>query len=65
MGEAIHRHRQERRYRESAMSSPIIKAQRSPDWLQVLIGGLIIALGDTIFASTLWFGWSGAGLIKP
>jgi len=47
------------------MSSPIIKAQRSPDWLLVLIGGLIIALGDTICASTLWFGWSGAGLIKP
>lgn len=38
--------------------------RRSPVWRQVLIGGLIIAIGDTIFASTLWFGWTVPGLVK-
>lgn len=35
-----------------------------PAWLQVFFGGLIIAIADTIFATTLWFGWSMPGLIK-
>ena len=35
-----------------------------PAWLQVLYGGLIIAIGDVIFATTLWFSWSGAGLAR-
>jgi uncharacterized membrane protein YagU involved in acid resistance len=46
------------------MSTISINARRSPAWLQVLLGGLVIAIGDTIFASTLWFGWSVAGLVK-
>ncbi|MEP6634077.1 MAG: hypothetical protein ABJA62_07695 [Luteimonas sp.] len=33
-------------------------------WSQVFLGGLLIALGDTAFASTLWFGWDLPGLIK-
>lgn len=41
-----------------------IDAQRPAAWPQVLIGGLIIALGDTAFATTLWFGWSASGLVK-
>lgn len=46
------------------MSASIITTQRSPAWLQVFWGGLLVALGDTIFASTLWFGWGASGLVK-
>ena len=46
------------------MSSISIKQRRSPAWLQVVLGGLLVAIGDTIFASTLWFGWSVPGLVK-
>ncbi len=41
-----------------------ISTRRSPDWLQVLIGGLIIAVGDMTFATILWFSWSASGLQK-
>jgi len=33
-------------------------------WSQVLLGGLLVALGDTVFATCLWFGWTAAGLVK-
>jgi hypothetical protein len=46
------------------MSTISIDTRRSLAWLQVLLGGLVIAIGDTIFASTLWFGWSLQGLVK-
>jgi hypothetical protein len=46
------------------MSAMSFSAQRSTAWLQVFIGGLVIALGDMVFATTLWFGWSVAGLVK-
>jgi uncharacterized membrane protein YagU involved in acid resistance len=46
------------------MSSTSIKQRHSPAWLQVLLGGLAVALGDTIFAATWWFGWSVPGLVK-
>ena len=46
------------------MSSISIKQRRSPAWPQVVLGGLLVAIGDTIFASTLWFGWSVPGLVR-
>ena len=46
------------------MSTLRIDVRRSPAWLQVLLGGLLVAIGDTIFAATLWFGWSVPGLVK-
>ena len=33
-------------------------------WLQVFYGGLLIAIGDTIFATTLWFSWDAPGFTK-
>lgn len=44
------------------MSSNRDHASRSPAWAQVLLGGLLVALGDMCFAATLWFGWNGAGM---
>ena len=46
------------------MSTISINQRRSPAWLQVVLGGLLVAIGDTIFASTLWFGWSVPGLVR-
>jgi uncharacterized membrane protein YagU involved in acid resistance len=46
------------------MSAISFSAQRSTAWLQVFIGGLAIALGDMVFATSLWFGWSVPGLVK-
>ena len=46
------------------MSAPSFGARRPTAWLQVFIGGLAIALGDMIFATTLWFGWTVPGLVK-
>lgn len=37
--------------------------QGSPAWLQVFWGGLIVAVADIIFATTVWFTWSVSGLI--
>ncbi|BDU16807.1 hypothetical protein [Lysobacter auxotrophicus] len=31
-------------------------------WIPVVIGGLLVALGDFIFATTLWFSWDAEGL---
>jgi hypothetical protein len=38
------------------------QANRSIAWPQIIAGGLLVALGDFIFATTLWFSWDGAGL---
>ncbi len=46
------------------MSTARIDAQRPIAWLQVLLGGLIVALGDFVFATMLWFGWTVPGFIK-
>lgn len=35
---------------------------RRVDWSQVLLGGVLVALGDFVFATTLWFSWDAAGL---
>ena len=31
---------------------------------EVLLGGLIVAIGDIVFATTLWFTWTMAGLVR-
>lgn len=36
--------------------------RRTVDWSQVLWGGLLVAIGDIVFATTLWFSWDPAGL---
>lgn len=46
------------------MSTAIRDARRSPAWLQVFWGGLIIAVADICFAITLWFDWNVAGLTR-
>ena len=46
------------------MSTIGLHSRPSPAWLRVIAGGLVVAIGDTIFASTLWFGWSVPGLVK-
>ena len=46
------------------MSSNLNRASRSPAWAQVLLGGLLVALGDMSFAATLWFGWDGPGMVR-
>lgn len=46
------------------MSASIGNAHASLDFRQVLLGGLLIALGDAVFATTLWFSWSGSGLTR-
>lgn len=48
----------------SAMSAASIETQRPIAWLPVLTGGLIIAVGDFMFATTLWFAWNVQGLIR-
>lgn len=35
---------------------------RRIDWSQVLFGGLLVAIGDIVFAITLWFSWDAPGL---
>lgn len=46
------------------MSSSLDHTPRSPAWAQVLLGGLLVALGDMSFAATLWFGWDGPGMVR-
>lgn len=36
----------------------------STAWRQVFLGGLIVAIGDILFATTLWFTWTTAGLVR-
>lgn len=33
-------------------------------WPQVVLGGLLIALGDAAFATTYWFSWDTAGVTR-
>jgi hypothetical protein len=35
-----------------------------PAWREVACGGVIIAIGDVMFAATLWFSWSTQGLTR-
>ena len=37
---------------------------RSIDWKQAVYGGLLIALCDAIFATSVWFEWSTKGLTQ-
>jgi hypothetical protein len=37
---------------------------RSIDWKQAIYGGLLIALGDALFAIAVWFEWTTKGLIQ-
>ncbi|HEY5802796.1 MAG TPA: hypothetical protein VIT90_03775 [Lysobacter sp.] len=41
-----------------------LHVQRPVEWLQVVIGGLIVAAGDIAFATTVWFSWDAAGIQK-
>ncbi|MEO8460650.1 MAG: hypothetical protein ABI451_08985, partial [Dokdonella sp.] len=34
------------------------------DWLQVILGGVVIGLGDTIFATMVWSSWDSAGFTR-
>ncbi|MBF6024598.1 hypothetical protein [Lysobacter niastensis] len=36
----------------------------STAWLQVLLGGLLVAIGDIVFATTVWFSWTQEGLVR-
>ncbi len=38
--------------------------QRSIDWKQAVYGGLLIAVGDALFAIAVWFEWSTKGLTQ-
>lgn len=46
------------------MSVMSISTPRAVVWSQVFAGGLVIALGDMAFATTLWFSWTMPGLIR-
>jgi hypothetical protein len=38
--------------------------RRSIDWKQAVYGGLLIALGDALFATAVWFEWSAKGVTR-
>lgn len=38
------------------------QVQRPVEWLQVFLGGLIVAVADIAFAITVWFSWDAAGV---
>ncbi|MEO5560200.1 MAG: hypothetical protein ABIO49_10055 [Dokdonella sp.] len=46
------------------MSANASSTHASIDWLQVFLGGLLIALGDMSFAIAVWFGWNAAGIVR-
>lgn len=46
------------------MSYPGLPQPASIAWRQVLLGGLIVAIGDIVFATTLWFSWTQEGLTR-
>lgn len=46
------------------MATTIDNAPGPTDWWQVFLGGLVVAVGDIIFATTLWFTWTAAGLVR-
>lgn len=33
-------------------------------WSPIVIGGLLVALGDAVFATSWWFSWSAAGITQ-
>lgn len=33
-------------------------------WSPVVLGGLLVALGDAVFATSWWFSWSAAGITQ-
>ncbi len=41
-----------------------LHVQRPVEWLQVVVGGLIVAVADICFATTVWFSWDAAGIEK-
>lgn len=41
-----------------------LHVQRPVEWLQVVLGGLIVAIGDIAFATSVWFSWDAAGIEK-
>ena len=44
------------------MASIVSSMRTTPHWPDVLYGGLLVALGDMAFATTLWFSWDLDGL---
>jgi len=44
------------------MASIASSMRTTPHWPDVLYGGLLVALGDMAFATTLWFSWDLGGL---
>ncbi len=46
------------------MSAIAVSVARPIAWSQVFLGGVLIALGDAAFATTLWFSWSAAGITR-
>lgn len=38
--------------------------KRSIDWKQAVYGGLLIAVGDALFAIAVWFEWNSKGLTQ-
>ncbi|KAF1708413.1 hypothetical protein [Pseudoxanthomonas sacheonensis] len=38
--------------------------QRRIDWKQAVYGGLLIAMGDALFAIAVWFEWNAKGLTR-
>lgn len=38
--------------------------QRSLDWKQIVYGGLLVALGDALFAIAVWFQWNAQGVTQ-
>ena len=46
------------------MASIASSMRTTPHWPEVLYGGLLIALGDMAFATSLWFSWDLDGLAR-
>lgn len=46
------------------MSTRYAAAAAPMAWPQVVLGGLLIALGDAAFATTYWFSWDAAGVTR-
>jgi hypothetical protein len=42
----------------------IVRSPRAIHWPDVLVGGLLVALGDMAFATTLWFSWDLEGIAR-
>ena len=46
------------------MASVASTMRTAPHWPDVFYGGLLVALGDMAFATTLWFSWDLDGLAR-